>query len=125
MFIHFSIMMIVSKYKRKKFDQKEYDYLFFNIENNLRELGFGDVSVNKKMKEFNKVLYDILPKIQINDNKDSFKMNKILIFKYFNQFNEVKNKNYSDFESYFTNFYHFCFDIPLKNMVRDAINFKN
>ena len=117
--------MIVSKYKRKKFDQKEYDYLFFNIENNLRELGFGDVSVNKKMKEFNKVLYDILLKIQINDNKDSFKMNKILIFKYFNQFNEVKNKNYSDFESYFTNFYHFCFDIPLKNMVRDAINFKN
>ena len=34
-----------------------------NIENNLRELGFGDVSVNKKMKELNKVLYDILIKI--------------------------------------------------------------
>ena len=125
MFAHFSIMMIVSKRKGKKFDQDAYDQFFHNIENNLRELGFGDVSVNKKMKEFNKILYDILLKIQINDNKDSFKMNKILIFKYFNEFNEVKSKNYSDFESYFTNFYHFCFDIPLKNMVRDAINFRN
>ena len=38
-------------------------YLFFNIENNLRELGFGDVSVNKKMKELNKIFYDILLKL--------------------------------------------------------------
>ena len=30
---------------------------FYNIENNLRELGFGDVTVNKKMKELNKVLW--------------------------------------------------------------------
>ena len=59
MFIHFSIMMIVSKKKGKKFDQKSYDNFFHNIENNLRELGFGDVSVNKKMKDFNKLLYDI------------------------------------------------------------------
>mgnify|MGYP000946508833 FL=1 len=28
MFMHFSIMMIVSKKKGKKFDQKSYDYLF-------------------------------------------------------------------------------------------------
>ena len=50
MFIHFSIMMIVFKKKGQKFDQIAYDSLFNNIENNLRELGFGDVSVNKKMK---------------------------------------------------------------------------
>ena len=61
MFIHFSIMMIIFK-KKKKFDQKSYDILFHNIENNLRELGFGDVSVNKKMKDLNKILYDILLK---------------------------------------------------------------
>ena len=49
MFIHFSIMMIITKRKGVKFDQKSYDFLFNNIENNLRELGFGDVTVNKKM----------------------------------------------------------------------------
>ena len=64
MFIHFSILMIITKKKGNKFDQDLYDNLFHNIENNLRELGFGDVSVNKKMKEFNKVLYDILLKIE-------------------------------------------------------------
>ena len=60
MFLHFSILMIVSKLKGKKFDQKSYDYLFYNIENNLRELGFGDISVNKKMKDFNKILFWII-----------------------------------------------------------------
>ena len=43
--------------------------LFHNIENNLRELGFGDVSVNKKMKDFNKILYDILLKIEFEKFK--------------------------------------------------------
>ena len=40
-------------------------FYFINIENNLRELGFGDVTVNKKMKEFNKILYDILLKLNL------------------------------------------------------------
>ena len=62
MFFHFSILMIISKKKGSKFDQKSYDLFFHNIEYNLRELGFGDVSVNKKMKELNKILYDILLK---------------------------------------------------------------
>ena len=48
MFIHFSIMMKVFKKKEDKFKQQDYDSLFHNIENNLRELGFGDVTVNKK-----------------------------------------------------------------------------
>ena len=61
MFIHFSIMMKVFK-KKNKFKQQDYDSLFHNIENNLRELGFGDVTVNKKMKDLNKILYDILLK---------------------------------------------------------------
>ena len=82
MFIHFSVMMIITKKKGHKFNQKEYDLVFYNIENNLRELGFGDVSVNKKMKDFNKLLYDILLKLESND-KEGFKLNKKLIDRYF------------------------------------------
>ena len=51
MFIHFSILMIISKKKGSKFSQNIYDNLFFCIENNLRVLGFGDISVNKKMNK--------------------------------------------------------------------------
>ena len=82
MFLHFSIFLIIFKKKGKKFDQNDYDSLFLSIENNLRELGFGDVSVNKKMKDLNKILYDILLKVRI-DNKDGFNINRKLIFKYF------------------------------------------
>ena len=124
MFIHFSIMMIIFKKKGKKFDQKSYDSLFFNIENNLRELGYGDVAVNKKMKDLNKILYDILLKIN-NFENDSFKINKNLIIKYFNQLNDKDSQKYLDFERYLNDFYKFCFELSLENMIREAIKFKD
>ena len=123
MFVHFSIMMIIFKKKKNKFDQDSYDSLFQNIENNLRELGFGDVAVNKKMKELNKILYDILLKIEKPNNK-AFKMNENLVVKYFVGLNDIKSDKFADFETYFVNFYNFCFELPLNNMIRDAINFK-
>jgi hypothetical protein len=125
MFIHFSILMIVHKKKATKFDQKSYDDLFNNIENNLRELGFGDVSVNKKMKEFNKILYDILLKLQVNEAEQGvFKINHKLISKYFTDLKDPKSDKFLEIESYFIDFYHFCFELPLDNMVREAIKFK-
>ena len=124
MFIHFSVMMIVFKNKGKKFNQKSYDSLFHNIENNLREMGFGDVSVNKKMKDFNKLLYDILLKLNKKNDMDTFKINEKLIIDYFKDLKDTKNTKYIDFERYFLNFYNFCFEIPLDNMILDSINFK-
>ena len=124
MFIHFSIMMIIFKKKEKKFSQKSYDSLFFNIENNLRELGYGDVAVNKKMKDLNKILYDILLKINNSEN-DSFKINKSLIIKYFNQLIDKDSQKYLDFERYLNDFYKFCFELSLENMIREAIKFKD
>ena len=123
MFIHFSVMMIITKKKGHKFNQKEYDLVFYNIENNLRELGFGDVSVNKKMKDFNKLLYDILLKLENND-REGFKLNKKLIASYFPMLNDSADEKYKEFERYFEGFYNFCFELPLDNMIRDAIKFK-
>ena len=116
--------MIIFKKKEKKFEQSAYDSLFFNIENNLRELGYGDVAVNKKMKDLNKILYDILLKINNSEN-DSFKINKSLIIKYFNQLNDKDSQKYLDFERYLNDFYKFCFELSLKNMIREAIKFKD
>tara|TARA_B100000989_G_scaffold227161_1_gene174269 strand:+ start:575 stop:1075 length:501 start_codon:yes stop_codon:yes gene_type:complete len=124
MFIHFSVMMIVFKNKGKKFNQKSYDSLFHNIEYNLREMGFGDVSVNKKMKDFNKLLYDILLKLNKKNDVNEFKINEKLIIDYFKDLKDTKNTKYIDFERYFSNFYNFCFEIPLDNMIRDLLNFK-
>ena len=122
-FIHLSIMMIVLKNNGKKFDQNSYDSLFHNIENNLRELGFGDVSVNKKMKEFNKILYDILLKINKSKTND-FEMNYNLISSYFPVFEGENTEKYIEFDKYFLNFYKFCFGLPQDIMVKKVINFK-
>ena len=122
MFIHFSIMMLIYKEKGKKFDQRDYDSLFHNIENNLRELGFGDVSVNKKMKDLNKVLYDILLKLN-KSSKNEFIVNEKLISIYFKELNNINSVKYKEFNLYLNNFYKFCFELPLNNMIREARNF--
>jgi len=124
MFLHFSIILIVYKKKALSFDQKAYDSLFHSIENNLRELGFGDVSVNKKMKDLNKILYDMLLKLK-NDKKDTFELNKPLIVKYFMIFNDDKTSKYNEFSQYFVKFYNFCFELPHNSVLKSAINFKH
>ena len=123
MFIHFAIMMKISKKKGVKFDQKTYDLVFQNIEYNLRELGFGDVSVNKKMKDLNKILYDILLKFE-EDESQRFSLRKKLVFKYFSELNDKKKDKFTKFEGYFNKFNNFCFELPLNSMIREAINFK-
>ena len=122
MFMHFSILLIIFKNKKINFPQDTYDSLFHYIENNLRELGFGDVAVNKKMKSFNKILYDIL--LKINKSNNDLKINKNLIIKYFPQLNDSDSKKYELFNEYFINFYHFCFELHPETMIKDALKFK-
>jgi len=123
MFFHFSIILTIFKDIKKKFEQNKYDSLFNNIENNLRELGFGDVSVNKKMKEMNKIFYDILLKHQINKSNTD-KINEKLVLKYFPDLNNAKTQEFKYFETYFIKFYQFCFELSPDNMIREAIKFK-
>jgi cytochrome b pre-mRNA-processing protein 3 len=120
MFMHFSVILIIYKNRKINFNQDLYDNFFFNIESNLRELGFGDVAVNSKMKNLNKVFYDIL--LKFNIGKEKFKTNEKLVFKYFNELNNIK---YKLFEQYFHNFYHFCFEKDHKIMIKEALDFKD
>ena len=115
---------MIHKKKNSKFDQKEYDYLFFNIENNLRESGLGDVTVNKKMKEFNKILYDILLKLNSETENNKFAINEKLLKSYFSSLNNHQNEKLAILKDYLHNFFDFCFDQPLDNMIRETINFK-
>lgn len=125
MFIHFSIFLIIFKKKGSKFDQILYDHLFHHIEYNLREAGIGDVAVNKKMKDFNKILYDILLKLDLKiKDKKSFEINQKLIFKYFRSLNEKKDYKLNEFITYFSKFYDFCFEQSLDNMIKTSINFE-
>ncbi len=120
--MHFSLILIIFKKKETKFLQKNYDDFFNCIENNLRELGQGDVAVNKKMKDLNKIFYDIL--LKINKSDKTLKINKDLIVKYFPELNNSFNEKYELFEDYLIKFYHFCFELGPETMIKDAIKFK-
>ena len=121
-FMHFSVFLIIFKLKKLTFPQKSYDSLFFSIENDLRELGFGDVAVNKKMKDFNKIFYDIL--LKLNNSDDKFNINENLVFKYFSKLKDENDSKYQLFEDYFTKFFNFCFVLDPEIVIKEAINFK-
>ena len=123
MFMHFSTILIIYKIKKVNFPQNSYDSLFDSIENNLRELGLGDVAVNKKMKILNKIFYDIL--LKISKSKSAFELNSELVLKYFADLNNSKTEKYLFFERYFINFYHFCFELHPETMIKDALKFKD
>ena len=63
-FVHFSLLLIIFKKSNKKFPQTIFDNIFLNIEYHIRELGHGDVFVNKKMKLLTRIFYDILLKVK-------------------------------------------------------------
>ena len=65
------------------------------------------------------------PLLKINNNSDNgFELNTKLILKYFDYLKDEKNPKMRDFERYFNQFYKFCFELPLQNMIRGSINFK-
>ena len=70
--IFFFHLAFFFKYFKSKIDQKYmqnfYDYVFRQIELDIREIGYGDQSVNKKMKTYVNMLYSIINKIDKWEN---------------------------------------------------------
>ncbi len=126
MLFHFSIILLNFKKKNIKFEQDQYDFFFKNIEYNLRESGFGDVSVNSKMKDLNKILYDILLKIEEKNNINSknFELNEKIILKYFETIKSTEKSKFNEFKIYFETFFDFCFELTPKNMLKELNKFE-
>ncbi len=118
-----SLILIVLKGKNKKFPQEIFDNIFLNIEYHIRELGYGDVTVNKKMKTLTRVFYDILLKIKKADIKD-FSINKSLLTTYFEPENIDRDQLIVNLAIYFKDFYYFCFELKNDSMLKGQINFK-
>ena len=122
-FFHFALLLSSTKINNKKTEtQAIFDNIFQNIEYTIRELGEGDVAVNKKMKKLTQIFYDILIKLDTRktalvDNESS------LLKKYFkDQNNELLN--IEELKDYFTKFQDFCFALDVKNMLNGSFNFK-
>ena len=123
-FAHLSIILQLIKKQNKDNDlsQELYDNTFLNLENNIREMGHGDVTVNKKMKLFNQIFHDILMKL-FNNKKDSDDIDVEIVVKHLN----LADKSDHITEKllvYFNKYRDFCFDIIDKSMLKDIIKFR-
>ncbi len=77
------------------------------------------------MKDLNKILYDILLKISKNfENDQKIKINTLIVIKYFPKLKELKSSTFDEFLRYFENFYDFCFELPLDNMLKELKNYR-
>jgi len=123
-FVHFSLMLIVFKKNKKKFPQKIFDNIFMNIEYHIRELGYGDVTVNKKMKTLTRIFYDILLKIN-RSKSEQFVTNNEILKTYFDLTGTNSSVLIDKLSNYFDNFYNFCFELKTDNMLKGQINFKH
>jgi len=66
---HFAFLLKVYKNEcSKKTMQGVFDYIFKQLELNIREIGYGDVSVNKNMKNYINLFYNILEKLRNGKN---------------------------------------------------------
>ena len=67
--LHFAFFLKIYKENNdKKLLQEIYDYIFRQVELSIREIGYGDQSINKKMKDYLNLFYGIIDKIHDWDN---------------------------------------------------------
>ena len=90
--------------------QEIYDFIFRQLELSIREIGYGDQSINKKMKDYLNLFHSMISELHFWDNlKINDKSKKIKVFlhefneieylvDYFDNFNEdLKKKNLNSF----------------------------
>ena len=88
--LHFSFFL--KNYKNeenKKILQEIYDYNFRQLELSIREIGYGDQSINKKMKDYINVFHSMVSEVHYWDKLDKTeKFKKISIF--LNEFHNIE-----------------------------------
>ncbi|AFS47454.1 ubiquinol-cytochrome C reductase assembly chaperone [alpha proteobacterium HIMB5] len=104
--IHFAFFFKNFKNKENRVTLQEiYDFTFRQLELSIREIGYGDQSINKKMKDYLNLFHSIIDKIHFwDDLTDSEKINILknyvlnsnngpLLLNYFENYLKTLKKN--------------------------------
>jgi cytochrome b pre-mRNA-processing protein 3 len=106
---HFAFFLkIYSKNNKKNTLQNIYDHFFKQLELSIREIGYGDVTINKKMKNYINIFHSLLEKIESWENIEKTKKNTII-----NSYLNINDKSHKLTE-YFDNFH--------KNLTNNSLN---
>jgi len=126
-FLHISFIFIKIKQSNekdvyKRFYQEMFDLIFYKIDLNMREIGFGDTVINKNMKFLVKTFYSILfvcekyNQMQKNDKNDFF-------IKYISLNKSKKIPDNPGLIRYFDKYAAFCFDLSHDSVLKGELNF--
>ena len=88
--LHFSFFLKNFKNEENKIILQEiYDFIFRQLELSIREIGYGDQSINKKMKDYINLFHSMVSEIHFwNDLSRMQKLEKFSIF--LTDFNEIE-----------------------------------
>ena len=114
---HFAFFLNVFKSNsQKNILQTVFDYIFKQLEISLREIGYGDTAINKRMKSYVNFFYSILNKIDDWENLDTEDQKQIFKF-YLN----IKNESFvltEYFEKYRNYLKKSTFNSLLKGVIK-------
>ena len=107
---HFAFFLKIFKNRDNKVQLQEiYDFIFRQLELSIREIGYGDQSINKKMKDYINLFYAMIDKIHDWDTSSfDSKVSLLTIFldnnaqhaflcKYFDNYSESLSNNTLNF----------------------------
>ena len=126
-FIHVSFIFVKIKQENINkniilFNQSMFDLIFREIEGNMREIGFGDTTVNTNMTSLTKTFYNIL----LNCEKYTIKTEN-LKNSFFSNYLEKKSKklaqNNTNLIKYFDKYQTFCFDLNTDSVLKGELSF--
>ena len=118
-FFHFAFFLKLFKNQTPKKELQElYDFIFKQLELSIREIGYGDASVNKKMKDYVNVMYAIIDKVELWEKLDLSSKIKL-----FSDFTEV-HKNSRFFVNYFDKYALYLSKNSFNYFTKDVISLK-
>ncbi len=115
--LHFAIFLKTYKTdQNKKILQEIYDYLFRQLELSVREIGYGDQSINKRMKDYINLFHDMIDKIHnwenLTQDEKKFTIRKFVI----------NTENFIFLVDYFDSFRQKLLNNTLNSYIKGVVN---
>ena len=115
-YFHLGFLLKENKNRESKdMMQKFFDYCVRQIELSIREIGYGDATINKKMKEYVNLLFSIIDKIDDWELKD-LEQKKEIIKIYLNEVPNIEN-----FIEYFDKYRQILIKNTFNNLTKDIL----
>ena len=115
---HFAFFLkAFKKNNKKKILQEIYDQIFKYLELSLREMGYGDATINKKMKNYLNIFYSILD--QINSWEEISNLQKTKVLSDFINIGGNSSNLIDYFDNYIVNLSNNTLNFYIKGVLKD------